>query len=138
MIIVAENIMGSTRIDDKGELILQHGHRCGRCKLCNITVLNDGIDWTSGDNVYWKHDSHRSEALKVILHGNAEFEAYNVIIQGNHVFEVPDGYKMKITAGDSGLVVQMDLIPQNLMDNGSWFWKYDTKGSHILLELVEL
>ncbi|XP_012456147.1 UTP--glucose-1-phosphate uridylyltransferase 3, chloroplastic isoform X1 [Gossypium raimondii] len=138
MIIVAENIMGSTRIDDKGELILQHGHRCGRCKLCNVTVLNDGVDWTSGDNVYWKHDIRRSEALKVILHGNAEFEAYNVIIQGNHVFEVPDGYKMKITAGDSGLVVQMDLIPQNLMDNGSWFWKYDTKGSHILLELVEL
>lgn len=109
MIIVAESIMGSTRSNDKGEPILQHGHRfritcfclssrivpfdsrvqdwvhllcrCGRCKLCNVTVLNDGIDWTSDDNVYWKHDVCRSEALKVILHGNAEFEAYNVTIQ---------------------------------------------------------
>ncbi|XP_022764976.1 UTP--glucose-1-phosphate uridylyltransferase 3, chloroplastic-like isoform X2 [Durio zibethinus] len=138
MIIAAENIMGSTRNDENGEPILQHGHRCGRCKLHNVKVLNDGIDWSSGDNVYWKHDVHRFEALKVILHGNAEFEADNVTIQGNHVFEVPDGYKLKITSGDPGLAVQLDPIPQNLMDSGSWLWKYNINGSHILLELIEL
>lgn len=44
-------------------------------------MLNDGIDWSSGDNVYWKHDVHHFEALKIILHGNAEFEANNVTIQ---------------------------------------------------------
>lgn len=44
-------------------------------------MLNDGIDWSSGDNVYWKNDVHRFEALKIILHGNAEFEANNVTIQ---------------------------------------------------------
>ncbi|KAK4351310.1 hypothetical protein RND71_030623 [Anisodus tanguticus] len=60
-----------------------------------------------------QHDVQRFEAVKVTLHGNAEFEAVDVILQmlkcsilffrmqGNHVFEVPDGYKMKITTGDS-------------------------------------
>ncbi|XVE99805.1 hypothetical protein REPUB_Repub03eG0232900 [Reevesia pubescens] len=138
MIIAADNIMGSTRTDENGEPILLHGHRCGRCKLHNVKVLNDGIDWSSGDNVYWKHDVRRFEALKVILHGNAEFEAYNVTIQGNHVFEVPDGHRLQITSGDPGLAVQLDPIPQNLMDSGSWYWKYNINGNHILLELVEM
>ncbi|XP_022746783.1 UTP--glucose-1-phosphate uridylyltransferase 3, chloroplastic-like isoform X2 [Durio zibethinus] len=138
MIIAAENIMGSTRNDENGEPILKHGHRCGRCKLHNVKVLNDGIDWSSGDNVYWKHDVRRFEALKVILHGNSEFEVNDVTIQGNHVFEVPDGHRLKITSGDPGLAVQSDPIPQNLMDTGSWFWKYNINGSHILLEMAEL
>ncbi|XP_017984691.1 PREDICTED: UTP--glucose-1-phosphate uridylyltransferase 3, chloroplastic [Theobroma cacao] len=138
MIIAADNIMGSTRVDENGEPTLQYGHRYGRCKLHNVKVLNDGIDWSSGDNVYWKHDVRHFEALKVILHGNAEFEASNVTIQGNHLFEVPDGYRMKITSGDPGLALQLDPLPQNLMDRGSWFWKYNINGCHILLELIEL
>lgn len=44
-------------------------------------MVNDGIDWSSEENVYWKHDVRRFEALKVILHGNSEFEASNVTIQ---------------------------------------------------------
>lgn len=55
--------------------------RCGRCKLQNVKVLNKGIDWSYGGNVYWKHDVQRSEALKIILHGNAEFEATDVVLQ---------------------------------------------------------
>ncbi|KDO68901.1 hypothetical protein CISIN_1g002690mg [Citrus sinensis] len=138
LIIVAENVMGSTRIADNGESILQYGYRCGRCKLNNVKVLNKGIDWDCGDNTYWKHDVQWFEALKVILHGNAEFEASDVTLQGNHVFEVPDGHKLKITSGNSGLVVQLDPIEQNMMDTGSWHWNYKINGSHIVLELVEL
>ncbi|KAI8004619.1 hypothetical protein LOK49_LG08G00727 [Camellia lanceoleosa] len=55
--VVAENILGSTRMDE------------------------NGIDWTSRNNTYWKHDVQRFEALKVILHGNAEFEATDVVFQ---------------------------------------------------------
>lgn len=43
--------------------------------------MNKGINWSFGDNIYWKHDVQRFEALKVILRGNAEFEADNVTIQ---------------------------------------------------------
>jgi hypothetical protein len=44
-------------------------------------VLNEGIDWRHGGNVYWKHDVQRSEVLQIILHGNAEFEATDVVLQ---------------------------------------------------------
>lgn len=44
-------------------------------------MLNKGIDWGCGDNTYWKHDVQRFEALKVVLHGNAEFEASDVTLQ---------------------------------------------------------
>ncbi|KAL3523999.1 hypothetical protein ACH5RR_016833 [Cinchona calisaya] len=138
LIILAENVMGSTLISENGESILQYGKRCGRCKLENVNVLNEGIDWNSGHNLYWKHDVDRNEALKVKLHGNAEFEAIDVTLQGNHLFEVPDGYKMKVTSGNSGLEVQINIIEEKLMDSGSWFWSYKIKGTHIELELVEL
>lgn len=57
-----------------------HSCRCSRCKLENVKVINDGIDWSSRDNLYWKYDAKRFEAVKVVLHGNAEFEATDVVI----------------------------------------------------------
>ncbi|CAA6654719.1 unnamed protein product [Spirodela intermedia] len=136
LIVLAENIMGSMRMGEDGEPILQYGHRCGRCKLQNVRVLNKGINW-SANNIYWKHDVQRLEMLKIVLHGNAEFEAANVILQGNHVFEVPDGFKMCLVARDSGFQVNMHPIGEELMDSGSWFWKYSLEGTHIRLEMVE-
>ncbi|KAH7537591.1 hypothetical protein FEM48_Zijuj03G0109200 [Ziziphus jujuba var. spinosa] len=137
LIIENDSVMGSTKIDDTGEHILKYGHRCGRCRLQNVKVLNEGIDWNHGDNVYWKHDVQRLEACKIILHGNAEFEASNVTLQGNHTFEVPSGYKLKISPQNSGIAVELVPIEQNMMDSGSWYWKYKIKGLHIELELVE-
>ncbi|KAJ0102982.1 hypothetical protein Patl1_06650 [Pistacia atlantica] len=152
LIILAENVMGSTQINKNGESILQYGHRCGRCRLHNVKVLNKGIDWGCGDNTYWKHDVQRFEALKIILHGNAEFEATDVTLPGNrtcnkrpwqnplygnHVFEVPDGHKLKITSGNSGLAIQLDPIKQDMMDSGSWYWNYKISGTDILLEMIE-
>lgn len=137
LVIIAENVMGSMKIDESGESILHHGQRCGRCKLQNVKVLNEGIDWSYGGNVYWKHDVKRSEVLQIILHGNAEFEATDVVLQGNHVFEVPDGYKLKIMPGSPGLAIQLDPIEEGMMDSGSWHWDYKIEGSHIKLELVE-
>lgn len=138
LIILAENVLGSPRIDENGETVLHYGKRCGRCKLENVKILNDGIDWNARENLYWKHDVQRFEAVKVILHGNAEFEAVDVILQGNHVFEVPDGYKMRITTGDSGLAVELKPIENKLMESGSWFWNYKIMGNHVQLELVVL
>ncbi|KAJ1417702.1 Nucleotide-diphospho-sugar transferase [Sesbania bispinosa] len=137
LIVLADNIMGSMKTNESGDSILQYGQRCGRCKLQNVKVLNKGIDWSYGGNVYWKHDVQRSETLQIILHGNAEFEATDVVLQGNHVFEVPDGYKLKIMPGSKGLAIQLDPIEQCMMDSGSWHWNYKIEGSHIQLELVE-
>ena len=43
--------------------------------------MNEGINWTSPNNVYWKHDVERSESVKIILHGNSEFEAKDVVLK---------------------------------------------------------
>ncbi|XP_073009831.1 UTP--glucose-1-phosphate uridylyltransferase 3, chloroplastic [Typha latifolia] len=138
LIILAENIMGSMMMNDKGDPMLQYGTRCGRCKLQRVRVLNKGINWNSPNNVYWKHDVERIETLKIILHGNAEFEATDVVLQGTHEFEVPNGYRMSVIQDCAGFVVKLDPISDELMDSGSWFWKYNVKGTHINLEMIEL
>ncbi|KAM7275795.1 hypothetical protein ACFE04_017661 [Oxalis oulophora] len=138
LIIVADNVLGSTKACRTEDPELHYGHRCARCKLDNVKVQNLGIDWEFLSNVYWKHDVERCGECKVILHGNAEFEAKDVVLQGNHLFEVPDGYKMKITSGNPGIAVQLDTIEEKMIDTGSWHWKYNIDGSRIRLELVEL
>lgn len=55
--------------------------RCGRCKLQNVKIVNEGISWDSPSNVYWQHHVERSESLKIMLHGNAEFEAKDVVLK---------------------------------------------------------
>ncbi|MCL7035925.1 hypothetical protein MKW94_018116 [Papaver nudicaule] len=137
LIVVAENVMGSSRTDESDESILEYGYRCGKCKLQNVKVINRGINWNHPQNIYWKHDVQRFEAVKIILHGNAEFEATDVVLEGNHVFEVPDGYKMLVTTGNSGLSVELIAIPKEMMDSGSWCWKHKLSGTHIHLEMVE-
>ncbi|KAL2248937.1 UNVERIFIED_CONTAM: UTP--glucose-1-phosphate uridylyltransferase 3, chloroplastic [Sesamum indicum] len=89
LLVLAENAVGSIEINENGEPIIQYGRRCARCKLENVKILNNGIDWSSRDNVYWKHDVQRFEALKVILHGNAEFEATDVVIQVSRSKQLP-------------------------------------------------
>ncbi|KAL2903158.1 UTP--glucose-1-phosphate uridylyltransferase 3 chloroplastic [Bienertia sinuspersici] len=138
MIIVAENVMGASSANESGEPMLEYGRRCARCKLQNVSVLNNGIDWESGENMYWKHEVQRNECLKVMLHGNAEFEASDVTLEGNHVYEVPDGYRLKITSANPGISVQFDPIEDSKKDTGSWFWKYKIDGAHVKLEMVEL
>ncbi|KAL2939742.1 UTP--glucose-1-phosphate uridylyltransferase 3 chloroplastic [Bienertia sinuspersici] len=122
MIIVAENVMGASSANESGEPMLEYGRRCARCKLQNVSVLNNGIDWESGENMYWKHEVQRNECLKVMLHGNAEFEASDVTLEGNHVYEVPDGYRLKITSANPGISVQFDPVEDSKKDTGSWFW----------------
>ncbi|CAN6350728.1 unnamed protein product [Urochloa humidicola] len=116
LIILADNIMGSTKKNKVGEQILHYGARCGRCRLQNVKVVNEGINWVSPSNVYWKHDVERLESVKIILHGNAEFEAKDVVLKGNHVFEVPDGQRMCIVQDRAGFIV----------------------GAHVKLNMVEL
>ncbi|KAL9230210.1 hypothetical protein vseg_005593 [Gypsophila vaccaria] len=137
LVILAENVMGAIRTEANSEPLLEYGRRCARCRLQNVRVLNKGIDWECGTNIYWKRQVHRQELLKIILHGNAEFDATDVTFEGNHVFEVPDGYKLKITSANPGLAVQLDPIGDSKQESGSWFWNYKINGTHVKLEMVE-
>ncbi|CAN6467345.1 unnamed protein product [Victoria cruziana] len=136
--IVAENIVGSTSLADNGSSSIHYGHRCGRCKLNNVKIVNKGIDWNHSDNSYWRHDVKRFENMRVTLRGNAEFEAVDVVLEGNHVYEVPSGYKLLVTNGNSGVSTRLVPIEKEMMDCGSWFWKYNLNKSHVSLEMVEL
>ncbi|XP_044977828.1 UTP--glucose-1-phosphate uridylyltransferase 3, chloroplastic [Hordeum vulgare subsp. vulgare] len=138
LIILADNIMGSTKRNTDGEQILHYGARCGRCKLQNVKIVNEGINWDSPSNVYWKHHVERSESLKIILHGNAEFEAKDVFLKGNHMFEVPDGHRMCVFQDEAGFVGKLDPISKETMDSGSWYWEYSVDGAHVKLNMVEL
>ncbi|KAL6841388.1 hypothetical protein ACP4OV_028906 [Aristida adscensionis] len=138
LIIQADNIMGSTKRNRNGEQILHYGARCGRCRLQSVKIMNEGINWISPSNVYWKHDVERSESVKIILHGNAEFEAKDVVLKGNHIFEVPDGHKMCIVQDRTGFNVQLDPISEEMMNSGTWYWKYTVDGVHVKLNMIEL
>ncbi|KAK9742332.1 hypothetical protein RND81_03G164700 [Saponaria officinalis] len=137
LVISAENVMGSIQPETSREPLLDYGRRCARCRLQNVRVLNKGINWDCGTNVYWKRQVRRFEILKIILHGNAEFEATDVTFEGNHVFEVPDGYKLKITSANPGLAQQLDPTDESKKESRSWFWNYKIDGTHIKLEMVE-
>ncbi|GJN14673.1 hypothetical protein PR202_gb01528 [Eleusine coracana subsp. coracana] len=132
LIIQADNIMGSTKSNEHGEQILHYGAR-----LQSVKIMNEGINWTSPKNVYWKHDVERSESLKIILYGNAEFEAKDVVLKGNHIFEVPDGHRMRIIQDKGGFDVKLEPISVEMMSSGTWYWKYTVDGVHVKLNMVE-
>nr|AAT47007.1 unknown protein [Oryza sativa Japonica Group] len=138
LIVLADNIMGSTNKNNTGEQIMHYGARCGRCKLQSVKIVNKGINWSSANNVYWKHDVERSESVKIILHENAEFEAKDVVLKGNHIFEVPTGHRMRIVQDGPEFVAKLDPISKEMMDSGTWYWKYAVDGAHVKLEMVEL
>lgn len=71
--------------------------RCGHINMSNVTVANRGVDWAHPDNLFWKHQVTRHEAVRVVLQGQSEFEARDVVITGSHTFVVPDGFRMVIT-----------------------------------------
>lgn len=76
-------------------------------------MLNEGIDWSYGGNVYWKHDVKRSEVLQIILHGNAEFEATDVVLQVNFLFKILDACRKYNTTDTLGLTVSSQVIKKS-------------------------
>ncbi|KAA6420439.1 MAG: low photochemical bleaching 1 [Trebouxia sp. A1-2] len=112
---------------------LVYSNRCGRVMFKNVIVQNQGVDWEHEGNIYWQHKVQRHESCTIILHGRSEFEASNVTIPGTRSFDVPDGYKMVVTAGPNG-AVRSSLEP--LQSEPSWHWKHSMgPNSNIHLQL---
>lgn len=97
--------------------------RCGRVRLCNVTVQNDGIEWESPHNVFWRHQVVRRQSARIVVHGNAEFEACDVMLSGDCSFSVPEGHRMLVSQGvDGGLAVTLGLLPDG---QPTWGHSYD-------------
>lgn len=130
--------------------------RCGKLRLRNVTVRNQGIDWSHPENVYWKHRVTRKEACRILLHGEAEFEAADVELRGDVTYEVPDGFKMIVTSGGVELTRLKDRKGSSTSEIGyengdgiqkeerpnGWRWKYSMPSSSednttIHLQLVD-
>lgn len=136
--VLAENIMGCVNETEHEETTFQYGQQCGRCRLQNVKISNKGVDWNCSENVYWKHKVHRLESVKIVLHGNAEFEAYDVVLEGNHIFEVPEGHRLRVTNENIGICSRMQPLMDKMASRGSWYWQYTVHNSHVHLEMVEL
>ena len=70
----------------------------------------------------------RKEALRITLHGQAEFEARDVTLAGDLSFDVPDGWRMTVTASPAGSGWQTSMEP--LTGSGrqpSWQWRYSQR-----------
>lgn len=101
-----------------GEGTLHYSEQCGKCELLNVKIVNKGID-RNAQNIYWKNQIFRHEAMKIILHGNGEFFAENVIFKGNCKVEVPNGFRC--VAYDKNGTTHYEM--QNIT-GPTWMWKY--------------
>ena len=119
LLIEATNPLGHTERCGEGSEVLTFSDRCGRVKMERVKVRNAGIDWQHPENIYWKGRLTRHESCRIILHGRAEFEAVDVELAGNGLYEVPDGYKMRI---ETGGVQQVEPLPGQ--ERPSWEWEY--------------
>lgn len=88
--VIAQQVMGHQE-----EGILHFSDRVGRCVLENVTIENQGIDW-SRSVPFWKMELHRQESVKIILKGQSQFIARNIHLTGNHVFIVEEGQTVEI------------------------------------------
>lgn len=123
LLIYADNIMGDT--DQEG--VLHFGPCNAKCFLRNVRVINQGRQ-KRPDQVFWKNQILRHECLKIVLHGNAEFEAENVTVTGSHEIEVPDGHKMTAYEASGKIDFRLEKI-----ERPSWEWKYSVAENHQVL-----
>ena len=132
LLVVADAVMG--HVTNASKKYLRYSEACGRVRMHNVRVQNDGIDWNHPENVYWKHKVHRHQCCRILLRGTSEFVAVGVDLVGNVTYEVPDGYKMIVRGTDD-----VELIPLENKEIPSWWWQYalDHATGEVGLRLVE-
>lgn len=135
LIVLAKNTIGSiSKPQHQNEQPeLEYNSRVGHVFMKNVRVMNEGIEWDHSENVYWKHEVHRTEYCEILLHGNSEFVASDVCIKGLHVFEVPDGYQLKLLPDSSNPDGFRKEFASLISDRTSWCWKYQWKGDEVSL-----
>ncbi|NGX54242.1 MAG: hypothetical protein K1000chlam4_00967, partial [Chlamydiae bacterium] len=106
--------------------ILRYSERSGKCRLRNVTVRNLGID-REAENIYWKNQISRHEALKIVLLGNGEFDAEETTFVGDQTIVVPYGERWTVRGGE---------ITKESIDGPTWQWRYRWDGEQVRLALA--
>jgi|688.fasta_scaffold05921_25 hypothetical protein len=105
----------------------------GVCVLKNVTISNQGVDF-SASNVFWKNQLNRNEELEIRLHGCAEFWAEGVNFKGKHHIEVPDGHRMIASMDVNGnLSYSLEKLEHSTL---KWHYHFDEK-DQIIIERTE-
>ena len=93
---------------------------CGRCRLRNVRVSNDGIDRNENSNVYWSNFITRKERCSIFLEGSGELDALDVTLAGDVRYVVPDGKRLTLRPDGAGGVQETwdDIV------SPSWRWSY--------------
>jgi hypothetical protein len=108
--------------------ILEYSNGCGRCRLRNVKVVNEGIDRDAA-NVFWRNEIYRKQACEIVIHGNGEFVAENITLPGDLHIEVKAGTRVTAKQTKRGLTFHEEKITAP-----SWTWNYtQTDDSHVLL-----
>ncbi len=124
LLVEAKDLLGMK--NPNGEI--QYSQNCGKCSLHNVVVENRGID-RSVENTFWMNKIQRNAALRIVLHGNAEFYAADLTLEGDHFIEVPHGYKVIASEKDGQIHFEKEVIK-----NPSWSWQYEyNEANHIIL-----
>jgi len=103
--------MNSVQFDDSN---------CGRCRLHNVQISNQGIDWSETSNVYWSNFISRRERCSVTLEGNGEFDARDVVLSGDVRYVVPRGKRLTLRPDGAGGVRET----WSDVASPSWRWRY--------------
>jgi len=106
--------------DEEG--VLHFSNRTGRCILNNVSVKNDGVDWTASQP-FWKNRFSRHGAVEIHLEGFSEFVAENVTFDGNFRFDVPEGVRMRVKEEMGHLVIE----EENLEEKAFWTYRWDER-----------
>lgn len=101
----------SVRFDDSN---------CGRCRLHNVQISNQGIDWGETSNVYWSNFISRRERCSIRLEGNGEFDARDVVISGDVRYVVPNGKRLTVQPDGAGGITET----WSDVASPSWRWSY--------------
>lgn len=128
------NLEGSLLIEAKNPLgmnvdgVLCYSSNAGKCRLCNVTIENFGID-RQAPNIFWKGDIYRKEKCHIILEGSAEFVAENITFKGDFEIVVPDGQRwIAYEKGDGSIGFKKQKIKKP-----TWRWDYQILGEELVL-----
>ena len=109
--------------DGRGILVYD-SDKAGKCTLINVSVKNDGLEPLTAHEA-WRQQVARKAALRIKLHGNAEFFAENVRFEGDMQFDVPDGYRCVVSQQGSKIKSQNQRIGK-----ATWKWNYAFDDEH--------
>ncbi|MEI8301532.1 MAG: UTP--glucose-1-phosphate uridylyltransferase, partial [Chlamydiota bacterium] len=115
LLVQSDQVMGH-----QVEGVLSYSNQVGRCYLKNVTVKNEGINF-SKPNIFWKNKIYRKQACSIRLEGFSEFRAENVVLEGNLSIVVKNGEK--VTAVQEGDCVVFVREPLKLEETKA-YWQY--------------